>query len=1101
MNNNVYMTDLLKSFLSAQEDNIPQLMLIKHYNSFQLSLEESESAVGAEYFKGLFYHHFERNYVQEPYEPFLNCIRYLYRKFFSEETVEEFIEHCDVYALHKDLFVSYFKTGCAKRKEFVILSELKYEKGRMIQSIRNCLNYIGKKQKVFLILNNLQFASLSTIQLLTDIIREEDYHNYRFLLICNEKQHAANYVRDAFLQLIELMEEKKLAYDWYGTERQIGENYHSVFVPNKRGFAGYIQKFSNLSQMLAMEDADYYMQIIHGRIMQDKFDITKTEKFRFYSLYAYNNVYCDNTKTALWMCERLSGLFCPGKDAREEFVYNYLVALIQIARIQSDLAMDYIRKCQNIAKFLEDADLIFYSKLLEHAAEFDGWKDAFSVVFENVRMDCEFVQELRNHNFDNTLAYYLVSSSDNDIASVSRIVNDGFVPERMNEAIAIGKRLDNQTFLLYAYTKCIVVYSQMGFLRYINRFYQEKLKLTDDTMIEEKAHLLMGMGYNETVCEEYPKANEYLNQALSMLYSVKDAEGIAECLYNLAMNGISSRDFHSATEYLNTIFTIVNHLGFETIRICNASKLQGLLALCYYMEGNLYRSSVYLNQVQMLIGHVLYKNDKNAFADWEEDLFLYYFVKGLLLSASEEYEKAYQNFKKAESFFNQLPGIRFYAIVDFTVEYYLLCTRLKKTEEAQRILEEADTYCNKHEFIRKNVAIKTLIENRDKNVSFWTNRLENITIPQMIEVAKNAGTALKLEERKKDIHFLVSWQELINKEDIDEHDLLHNAASMLLNNFNLDGMFIFKCQNKTVYSIYQSGEDALDSYQIMDIYRFFDTYKKEFIISRTDRNFMEYKKIISILGSDKVVTVIGIPLFDETGMYSIMLAYVNIHKNFQRNLKILNEEHLLIMKTIFVQLGNDLERIRNKKRLKQINNNLNELVNTDMLTGLYNRQGMSKHLEEYLEDQHDITILYADLDNFKYYNDTFGHDIGDVVLVEFSKLLKNATKKEGLAVRYGGDEFLIIVKDKDSEAGVQIAEEIYRGLENGFQDIVSLHLRKNVEIPKEKKLSCSIGIATAKARERISITETLRRADEALYYIKRNGKNRYIVWENIHEDA
>ena len=96
---------------------------------------------------------------------------------------------------------------------------------------------------------------------------------------------------------------------------------------------------------------------------------------------------------------------------------------------------------------------------------------------------------------------------------------------------------------------------------------------------QRMANLLLGMGYNEIVSEQYIKANEYFNQALEILYSVKNVEAMAEGLYNMAVNGICCRDFSSAAWYLQNIFKIINNLGYETIRICNTSKLYGLMAL------------------------------------------------------------------------------------------------------------------------------------------------------------------------------------------------------------------------------------------------------------------------------------------------------------------------------------------------------------------------------------------------------------------------------------------------------------------------------------------------------------------------------------------
>ncbi len=369
----------------------------------------------------------------------------------------------------------------------------------------------------------------------------------------------------------------------------------------------------------------------------------------------------------------------------------------------------------------------------------------------------------------------------------------------------------------------------------------------------------------------------------------------------------------------------------------------------------------------------------------------------------------------------------------------------------------------------------------------------------MIELSVNAGREKQLEERKKDIRFLSAWQEMLNRDELDEDHLINNAMVMIQNNFNLDGIIIINRHNEQIEPLYKSSKAEISQEEMNQVFEFFDLFKREFITSRTDRTFLEYGRIVSVFGINQVVTVAGIPLANETGIYSILLAYVNMHNNFRRHMSLLNEENLVIMKTAFVQLGNDLERIHNRKNIDRINQKLNELAITDMLTGLYNRQGFSKNMEEVNSDSL-VTILYADLDNFKYYNDTFGHEIGDIILVEFAGIFRRVSEKLGYAVRYGGDEFLVVLKNADVKKGIEVAEEIYREIGDGFVDVVKAHVGKNVEIPKEKRVSCSIGIAASTGCDEEAISETLKKADEALYYIKRSKKGRYIVWEDINAE-
>ena len=85
-----------------------------------------------------------------------------------------------------------------------------------------------------------------------------------------------------------------------------------------------------------------------------------------------------------------------------------------------------------------------------------------------------------------------------------------------------------------------------------------------------------------------------------------------------------------------------------------------------------------------------------------------------------------------------------------------------------------------------------------------------------------------------------------------------------------------------------------------------------------------------------------------------------------------------------------------------------------------------------------FTLLYIDLDNFKFCNDTFGHDVGDEILIAFSRLFERVTKNNGYIVRYGGDEFLIVMPDHAIDDGIELAKSIYKAIDK------SNHLKKSM---------------------------------------------------------
>ena len=183
-----------------------------------------------------------------------------------------------------------------------------------------------------------------------------------------------------------------------------------------------------------------------------------------------------------------------------------------------------------------------------------------------------------------------------------------------------------------------------------------------------------------------------------------------------------------------------------------------------------------------------------------------------------------------------------------------------------------------------------------------------------------------------------------------------------------------------------------------------------------------------------------------------------------------------------------------------MNSQLSDMAVTDLLTGLYNRQGFEKRIaEDQRKETEENVIIYLDLDNFKYYNDTFGHEIGDFVLVRFAQILEKVVDNIGYAVRYGGDEFVLVLNGKDVEFAKKLAKNIFYMLADGLSRDIERRIGYSVIIPMDKQLSCSIGIATCHGYSMGNVKEALNKADKGLYYVKKTSKHNYIVWDELNK--
>ena len=123
-----------------------------------------------------------------------------------------------------------------------------------------------------------------------------------------------------------------------------------------------------------------------------------------------------------------------------------------------------------------------------------------------------------------------------------------------------------------------------------------------------------------------------------------------------------------------------------------------------------------------------------------------------------------------------------------------------------------------------------------------------------------------------------------------------------------------------------------------------------------------------------------------------------------------------------------------------------------------------------------------DIDDFKKVNDTYGHDVGDMVLIKLAETIKNDIRKEDLFIRYGGEEFLIILPNSNIENTYIVAEKIKKHIEDITLEIGHKHL----------KFTISLGISEIREGDS-SIFDAIKRADINLYEAKRNGKNRVEI--------
>ncbi len=256
----------------------------------------------------------------------------------------------------------------------------------------------------------------------------------------------------------------------------------------------------------------------------------------------------------------------------------------------------------------------------------------------------------------------------------------------------------------------------------------------------------------------------------------------------------------------------------------------------------------------------------------------------------------------------------------------------------------------------------------------------------------------------------------------------------------------------------------------------------------------EAKKMLGLKNEDleHILSEVHIQV-DQAGKYFGLRI-----KNTKSIQEILQEANirLSLINLDFDQMNQELIKTKMKledltAELREKNKILNNLANIDGLTEIYNHRFFQNSLDNEINrafrNETELSLLLIDIDLFKKFNDTYGHQVGDFILKEFSAVLKKEIRKYDTLARYGGEEFTVILPDTSAEEALAVAEK----LRTAVDEYVFRDPQTNYHI------TASFGVATARpvTDDNFSKGNFINMADTALYSAKEAGRNRVALFE------
>ena len=594
---------------------------------------------------------------------------------------------------------------------------------------------------------------------------------------------------------------------------------------------------------------------------------------------------------------------------------------------------------------------------------------------------------------------------------------------------------------------------------------------------------------NYSFIQQFDKAIEYGMEGIELAEKCCNYQALNSIKNNMSITYVEIGEFEKAKALLEQIANLPN-INANHNKIVNLMNL----AECERELGNYEISLGYLESsleiaksfATTLIPGVL------------EQMGRTYCAKGLYNIADEKFQESINISRETEQKLCLNEALLYWSEVDLKVgRYKEAIIKLKEVEENIEIVnsirnnnkiysnislayknigdyENAYLYLEKVNMLQKEIFNKTRresIKNLDKKREEEESKVYKFLYNQM-EVLYSVGQRITANLNRKNIYKIIAEEiknliqcdvlqiSLIN----DEKKTLEYKLCMKLEDklemppINLDDENRFG-----VYAINHKQEILINDLK-REYYKYFNNFE-EFIEklaeeqSRTLERFSQSLIFVPIMIDSKVIGVIGVQAYEKN---AFTLKDVNT------------------LKVLSTYVGIALENSRLYKEIKY-------RANYDVLTKIFNRREALRKSEKIynkVKKYYDsYWVMMVDVDNFKKINDTYGHQTGDKVLASIAKVIKESIRECDIVGRYGGEEFIVIVKD-DKNSYLKIAERIRNNVENTV-----INIGENEII----KVTSSIGITKMDATDK-TFQQIISEADKALYEAKNSGKNKVVAY-------
>ncbi|MCX7921825.1 MAG: diguanylate cyclase [Clostridia bacterium] len=1018
----------------------------------------------------------------KPYFPFLDFIKD-YLKSSNTIEVDELVKNAGVYHFQKPIFSSYLSGEISNRYEEILLEELDYEREQMLESIMKLYFSIADSMPIIILIEDLHNAKESTLSLIRYFLNNKQNKKI-FLIFSLNRCYSCKTedINDYWESFIEYLEAKSLLIDFgfsMPKERRVTEEIRTNLGGNVQGI---IDLSLDCFNFLALSECKEYINKAYNFNMLNTSSIPSQYMFKMLRILGDVNTYIAEYDTALIHYNSLLNI-AQQADNKQEIADVYRkIGFIYLKKDNVDIAERFSNQSLKLALEIDDELQVFRAYFLLFLIEDKGRKYSLGQWRETYRI---IIKLAGNLNMKNTLSYYCT----NPYGLYSQYTHDNETLH--NYGLKIAEKYKNKYRLATAYQTKGLVYAVKGDYSEVLKYYKksEELKLELGNKLE-LSYIYNGLGFYYYMTEDYENAHMYYSKALICLKTVRDYHEITMTFFNIAANFFFAFKHKLAIQYLEKLLLIMNILQINGLKYHSLHGIYSLIAVAYYKNGNIAKAYEYLTKIKI--------KNLQPYPEKNEEYFLFELLQAFLLKEEKKYLESEKCFESALVYLQKENDVIKYMAPRFYYEYGIMFKEQNQLGRALTMFETGIEKCKELNYTFHESLLRNEINNGDYEIKKLKFKKKIFDFGWTIEAVRLEVNLTKLHKKINEINFLNILQNIL-AQGTEKSELINKVMNLINNSFLVELSFLCLKEYtewKLVYSNKSIDDIDLD---IMKLISMLSKEASEELIQNVAVS--KYKDVAASLTS-----IVSLPLLSNNQIVGNILCAT------KKEDLTLTYSDLQILSIASKQLAVALDKIDRDQELIQKNKELNEAnrklsisASTDALTGLYNRQELHRKLEEEKirvlgstnRIQKGFSILFIDLDNFKHYNDSFGHQIGDLILTRFAEVLRKNTRNVDFIARFGGDEFIVVLTETETEGASYIASKIQFELirRRQFQADIEEFLDKKIYVSEDSKLTCSIGIAECNVGVDIDSEVLLQRADKALYLAKKSGKNQYKTWQ------